>query len=836
MDIPDGILRDPSWLTRLRSASLCYIFLFVSWRTHTKHCTMSSETLKVSHFSWYNQSKRFARIQCVFVKLPYVGFIPVGIEIKKNDFVTFQGVKVETFNGKEQNRFSRVEVRAPTLDEERERITRIHQKLLLDAGLEPPSLALAIVTAFGAETATALKDLAAGNMHRPYFQQRLGTKYRLNMADFVSRLTTTEVLKVYTTKGVAALQLVMQGFDETVVKKAIKALGSGGLVEKCTANPYILCAFTKRFEEVDAVCRTKYSVDAHDPRRLNALIASSIHVLRDRNDGSCNVAERLKDIVADLDARYMDNALNDALKAHLETSPKNVHFSLDATIDPLGPIVYESSLFDAEQSLARMLALFSIRSMEENEEVTVGRTHGDDDITSDGGFEPDTHQREALVNALSAPVSLLSGIAGGGKSAAIALMARKMGRAIIVSPTGKAVQRIRELLTQYDVDKSELRISTIHSFLGIYSRYTTETMKKRLYNPLTNDYDLPDDDDGKADFPWSFETLISGVEYVIVDETSMLSLELASKLVEAITKFTKHIVFVGDPEQLPSIDTGTVFRDLIECGKFAHVHLGTARRAGGVILDNSRAILNGDAMIFDGVSTIHHACGTDRAVARAIEAMQDEREPPLVVCRRNYDADRINPEMQAKYNPPSPEKTQLEIDKCVFRVGDVVMNTHNYYRKTIASITTMDGEVVFAVRNAPMIANGEQGEVIEIDTRNKLIHVKFRSGGFGWYGDKLCDVVHLKHGYAITVHRAQGSEYPVVYAVLPPSPLVRGRSLLYTACTRAKERLVVFGNKDELENEANDTTSTTKRRGYLQQRIHEAFQTFGDPAPKRRKM
>jgi ATP-dependent exoDNAse (exonuclease V) alpha subunit len=117
------------------------------------------------------------------------------------------------------------------------------------------------------------------------------------------------------------------------------------------------------------------------------------------------------------------------------------------------------------------------------------------------------------------------------------------------------------------------------------------------------------------------------------------------------------------------------------------------------------------------------------------------------------------------------------------------------------------------------------GVVTEINQHLHCIKVSFKSGTIGWYDDgtHLCSVDHLRHGYAYTVHKSQGDEHDVVFALLPPSTVVCGRSLLYTACTRAKTRLVVFGSEYELFREANDTTSTTRRRGYLQQRIHKEF-------------
>lgn len=456
---------------------------------------------------------------------------------------------------------------------------------------------------------------------------------------------------------------MMLGFDVEQSKKAVARFGKDSVQRVVSKDPYIMCHVSSNFDEVDQVCRIHFAMNPYDPRRLDALMGSSIKSLRETSRNSCNTAEYMHICFQNIQIRYKNRELDSMIRKHVESRASSVsrHFVLDAEIDPGKKVVYEPSLYEAEVNLANHLASFvGMRSsvlphFRKEPEVD------EDDVHF---LKLDARQRRAVQNALSERVSLLSGIAGAGKSYTVAIMAKRMmahagSTVLIVSPTGKAVQRIRELLDQNGIDEKRVSLSTVHSFVYSFETRSGVSMECHI-----------DDPDTKKRFPCDF---------VIVDEASMLSLEMAERLLKAVGTFAKHATFVGDPEQLPSIDAGSVFLDLIACNLFPHIHLDKAHRALGGILQNSRAILAGKAMEFDGESTVHVEATTKDYAAAVLLHMQDEAEPPAVVCRLVEVADKMNKAMQERYNPRALGKKELQIKlDIVFRVGDVVMNGKNY--------------------------------------------------------------------------------------------------------------------------------------------------------------
>ena len=357
----------------------------------------------------------------------------------------------------------------------------------------------------------------------------------------------------------------------------------------------------------------------------------------------------------------------------------------------------------------------------------------------------DEAQRAAIDFALRHGVSLLTGGPGTGKSRTVATLvaaAQARGKSVaLAAPTGRAAKRLEEL--------SNAPASTLHRLLG--AQGTTGIFSR--------------------DADWPLEA-----DLVVVDETSMLDTELAAALVAACADGT-HLLFVGDPAQLPSIGAGRVFGDLLESGAFPTTELQTLYRqdAGGTIAQLARDVRVGVLPAVDDptrevvVVPARHAADAAHRVAqlvtdsipRALGIPAGEVQVVTPVHRGPAGTRALNEVLKARLNPgPGAHRG--------FDPGDRV--------------------VALANRVDAGFTNGEVGTVLGVGEGGAL-RVAFSAGPIDVPRDAVVD---LTLGFAITVHRAQGSEWPAVVVVVPPEAgSMLSRPLVYTAMTRAARHLSV---------------------------------------------
>ncbi len=367
----------------------------------------------------------------------------------------------------------------------------------------------------------------------------------------------------------------------------------------------------------------------------------------------------------------------------------------------------------------------------------------------------DDAQRAAVSAALQSGVSVLTGGPGTGKSrtvAAIVSLAEHAGRTVaLAAPTGRAAKRLEELC--------DAPASTIHRLLGAQPRQFGENVI--FDGGFARGEDWPLDED-----------------VVVVDEASMLDVELADALLSACADGT-HLVFVGDAAQLPSIGPGRVLGDLIDSGRVPVTELTTLYRQaeGGSIARLAIAVRGGDLPPVDDPTrevVVVAARGSAEAahrvaqlvtdsIPRALGIPADQVQVVTPVHRGAAGTLALNAVLKAKLNPGTGQRR--------FDVGDRVVATANH------------------LEAAPFgYANGEVGVVVEVE-RDGTVTVEFASGPADVKGKALADLVH---GWAITVHRAQGSEFPAVVVVVPPEAGgMLSRPLVYTAMTRAQRHLSI---------------------------------------------
>lgn len=381
---------------------------------------------------------------------------------------------------------------------------------------------------------------------------------------------------------------------------------------------------------------------------------------------------------------------------------------------------------------------------------TAGSTEAADDTGDDA---LDETQRAAVDLVAGHGVSVLTGGPGTGKSrtvSAVVALAYRHGRSVaLAAPTGRAAKRLEEL--------AGAAASTVHKLLGA--------------RPVTDGGSRAGFFDHDADNPLD-------ADLVVVDEASMLDVQLAAALISALPDGT-HLLVVGDPAQLPSIGPGQVLADLLASGVVPVTELVTLYRQseGGSIARLATAVREGTLPAVDDPThevVVVPARGAAEAATRVVQLITDsiprvfgssadQTQVVTPVHRGPAGTQALNKALKAQLNP-GPGAVRG------FDKGDRVVATANHADATPTGY-----------------ANGEVGTVVA--TGDNSLRVAFSGGESEVSGRALGE---LLHGWAITVHRAQGSEWESVVAVLPPEAgAMLSRPLVYTALTRAKRHLSI---------------------------------------------
>lgn len=397
-------------------------------------------------------------------------------------------------------------------------------------------------------------------------------------------------------------------------------------------------------------------------------------------------------------------------------------------------------------------------------------------ITSTDTVQLTEAQQQAIRTTLSQRAVVITGGPGTGKTTTlrgiVRLLKAKGGTVALAAPTGRAAKRLSEA--------TGVAASTIHRLLELKpgGSYQART-------PLEADL-------------------------VIVDEASMMDLPLADALLSAVPPGA-HLLLVGDADQLPPVGPGSVFRDIILSGHLPVVTLETIFRQpeGSAIISNAHLINAGksprtgkgimDFFFLAQPNPVECAqLVVDLATRRLPQHFKLDPVDDIQVVAPIYGGvcgvDALNINLQAVLNPPSPTKEERRFGGRVFRVGDKVMQVVNDYDR--------------------QVSNGELGRIVRIDLEEQRVLVSFDAEWTVEYTFQELD--ELTHAYAISVHKAQGSEYPaVVMPVLPQQGRLLQRNLLYTAVSRAKHLVVLTGSPDAVKQAAQNTTSTLRYSGLI---------------------
>ncbi|GAB6934344.1 ATP-dependent RecD-like DNA helicase [Calditerricola yamamurae] len=522
------------------------------------------------------------------------------------------------------------------------------------------------------------------------------------------------------------------------------------------------------FKRADEIGRA-VGVAVDSPRRVRA---ACLHLLQEAAHGGGHVFLPVPELVGRA-VRLLDES-GDHRFADADVEREILALHEEGQVVVEGSSCYLPSLYWAEVGVARHVArLLATPAVERfsDDEVRTALAAVEDEM----GLRYAPSQRLAIETAVREPLMILTGGPGTGKTTVLRGLCRLFARLwnlpldpaayrapgsppypiLLVAPTGRAAKRMGEA--------TGLPAMTVHRLLG----WRGDAVERDADNPL----------EGKL---------------LIVDETSMMDIWLTNQLLRAVPRGMR-VLFVGDADQLPSVGPGNVLADLIASQRVPVVRLTDVYRQaeGSSIIRLAHAVKDGalpddfaapfpDRRFFpcsgetcvDVIKQVCLAALGKGYTARDIQVLAPMYRGPAGV-------DQLNRELQALFNPPAPDKRELEWGETVFRVGDKVLQLVNNPEEQVFNGDI--GEV------AAILSPEETGE------REAVLVVRFDAHEVRYRRSQLHQ---LTLAYCCSIHKAQGSEFPIVIL-----PLLRAhwrmlrRNLLYTGITRAKSYLILCGEQ-----------------------------------------
>jgi exodeoxyribonuclease V alpha subunit len=402
-----------------------------------------------------------------------------------------------------------------------------------------------------------------------------------------------------------------------------------------------------------------------------------------------------------------------------------------------------------------------------------------DKLEREFGISYAAKQREAILSAVSQPVTVLTGGPGTGKTTTIrgmlAIFDEMGSKTVLAAPTGRAAKRMSELCGR--------EAKTIHRLLEVGFDNNGMRFLRNTENPLEADV-------------------------IILDEVSMVDISLMASLLAAV-KNSCRLILVGDPDQLPSVGPGSVLKDILTSGAVTAIHLDEIFRQAreSDIIMNAHAVNRGEMpslknknkkdFFFIQRNASKGAADTvvDLCARRLPNNMGIDPEEIQVITplkRNECGVEELNKRLQNVLNPHNELKTERVICGKLFRVGDRVMQVRNNYDMTWKKA----GDESPAAETGTGVFNGDIGIIRSINLLSQTLTIDFDDRRYDYGFDNAID---LDLAYAVTVHKAQGSEFKaVIFVADARNSRILNRSLLYTAITRARELLVIVGNTESL--------------------------------------
>lgn len=487
-----------------------------------------------------------------------------------------------------------------------------------------------------------------------------------------------------------------------------------------------------------------YGMDRQDSQRLSAGLTYVLQTMTQNGHVCIPDAELVRRAAFILQADAL--GLHDILKEAIEVGQL-------CTADFQGTVyVYTPEAYEEENYIARRIQdMAAMKSLAMKTHVQLFLDRWQDSCH----FELADKQREAVEKSLESGMTVITGGPGTGKTTVVQTiirLAEQEGlRILLCAPTGRAAKRLAET--------TQRKAKTIHRLL------------------------IPDGRQGRIQVFEYNETKLLPADLVIVDEVSMLDMEMMYHLLSAL-KPQCRCILVGDADQLPSVGAGAVLHDIIASGQVPVVRLDTIFRQqeGGRIVTNAHLINSGRLPVvnedpeFRFVEIEDEAQGAEKISALYNSELLETGDKFAVqvlspMYKNPCGVDNLNQLIQGRFNPPAEGKGELKGKNVIFRVGDKVMQKHNDYEKGVF--------------------NGDIGEIFAI--QKDMVYVRYPEQDVKYEGQEVDEITLA---YAITVHKSQGSEYHTVIMVLVNShAIMLQRNLFYTAVTRAKRKVILVGSK-----------------------------------------
>ncbi|MRH71265.1 ATP-dependent RecD-like DNA helicase [Lactobacillus reuteri] len=592
-----------------------------------------------------------------------------------------------------------------------------------------------------------------------------------------------------------------QGMDEIII--GLNDLGFGANLSSAifdkygeetlhiiNENPYQLAAEIDgiSFNRADQVAQ-KLGIATDDSRRIDAAIIQTLDDLTMETGDTFTTTKPLLQQTIQLLAQGSGGRVSTDLIAN-----QIVELEKNQEISYADEKIYPTALYNAEWQIADHLHRLLTVDQEKLPATTIEKTVTK--VADQSGITYDQVQKEAIKTALNSKVMLLTGGPGTGKTTIIKGIVASYAKihdlsldvneykeksfpVLLAAPTGRAAKRMSEA--------TDLPASTIHRLLGLNGREMPTDMNAR-------------DLEGSL---------------LIIDEMSMVDTLLFKTLIQAVPT-SMHVVLVGDKDQLPSVGPGQVFHDLLDFAELPKVELTNIHRqaADSTIIPLAHAIKEGKLppdltnKMPDRSFISCHANQVPSVVQQIIDLSKkrdysaNDIQILAPMYRGQAGIDRLNELAQQAYNPPANGKQEVDFRGLTFRVGDKVLQLVNVPEKNIF--------------------NGDIGKITAIESgrtvgkKNESITVDFDGNEVSY---SRMEWNQLRLAYCISIHKAQGSQFKMVLLpIVQQFSRMLQRNLLYTAITRAAEKLVLIGEPyavvTSVKNEAvNRKTSLVDRLG-----------------------
>ena len=567
-----------------------------------------------------------------------------------------------------------------------------------------------------------------------------------------------------------------QGMDEIII--GLNDLGFGANLSSAifdkygeetlhiiNENPYQLAAEIDgiSFNRADQVAQ-KLGIATDDSRRIDAAIIQMLDDLTMETGDTFTTTKPLLQQTIQLLAQGSGGRVSTDLIAN-----QIVELEKNQAISYADEKIYPTALYNAEWQIADHLHRLLTVDQEKVPVTTIEKTVTK--VADQSGITYDQVQKEAIKTALNSKVMLLTGGPGTGKTTIIKGIVASYAKihdlsldvneykeksfpVLLAAPTGRAAKRMSEA--------TDLPASTIHRLLGLNGREMPTDMNAR-------------DLEGSL---------------LIIDEMSMVDTLLFKTLIQAVPT-SMHVVLVGDKDQLPSVGPGQVFHDLLDFAELPKVELTNIHRqaADSTIIPLAHAIKEGKLpsdltnKMPDRSFISCHANQVPSVVQQIIDLSKkrdysaNDIQILAPMYRGQAGIDRLNELAQQAYNPPANGKQEVDFRGLTFRVGDKVLQLVNVPEKNIF--------------------NGDIGKITAIESgrtvgkKNESITVDFDGNEVSY---SRMEWNQLRLAYCISIHKAQGSQFKMVLLpIVQQFSRMLQRNLLYTAITRAAEKLVLIG-------------------------------------------